>query len=114
MKEIKENRLIDIEKKISQFIPILENNFPRLLDFLKKEEKMGNYIEINMPFLESNLSFKFNLFYKKILISVMNHTDSEIFGHLIIEGYDCLDKEGISKLGDWKTHEGKSKRYTGF
>ena len=102
--EIKENRLIDIEKKIEQFMPVLEKNFPRLLGYLTQEDELGNYIEINIPFLESNLSFKINLYYKKILISVMNHTDSEIFGHLILEGYDCLDKDGISKLGDWATH----------
>ena len=44
----------------------------------------------------------------------MNHTDSEIFGHLLIEGYDCLNKEEITKLSDLTTHEGKIERYRGF
>ena len=94
-----QDELFELERQISKSIPFLEKNLPRLLDYLKKEDDMKNYIEINLPFFESNISFKINLFHEKIIISVMLYDDTEIFGHLIIDGYDCLDKKGITELG---------------
>ena len=94
-----QDKLFELERQISKSIPFLEKNLPRLLDYLKKEDDMKNYIEINLPFFESNISFKINLFHEKIIISVMLYDDTEIFGHLIIDGYDCLDKKGIIELG---------------
>ena len=94
-----QDELFELERQISKSIPFLEKNLPRLLDYLKKEDDMKNYIEINLPFFESNISFKINIFHEKIIISVMLYDDTEIFGHLIIDGYDCLDKKGITELG---------------
>jgi len=94
-----QNELFELERQISKSIPFLEKNLPRLLDYLKKEDDMKNYIEINLPFFESNISFKLNFYHKKLIISVMLYDDTEIFGHLLIEGYDCLDKKGILELG---------------
>ena len=94
-----QDKLFELERQISKSIPFLEKNLPRLLDYLKKEDDMKNYIEINLPFFESNISFKINIFHEKIIISVMLYDDTEIFGHLIIDGYDCLDKKGIIELG---------------
>ncbi len=94
-----QNRLFELERQISKSIPFLEKNLPRLLDYLKKEDDMKNYIEINLPFFESNISFKLNFYHKKLIISVMLYDDTEIFGHLLIDEYDCLDKKGIIELG---------------
>ena len=94
-----QDELFELERQISKSIPFLEKNLPRLLDYLKKEDDMKNYIEINLPFFESNISFKLNFYHKKLIISVMLYDDTEIFGHLLIDEYDCLDKKGIIKLG---------------
>ena len=93
------NRLLELKNQIEKSMPFLEKNLDRLLNYLKKEADFDNYIEINLPFLDSNISYKLNLYYEKIIISVMNYDDSRIFGHLLIEGYDCLDKNGIKELG---------------
>jgi len=111
IKKIKELELVEIEKQISKSMPFLEKNFDRILDYIRKEDELENYIEINLPFFGSNLSFKLNLYYRKIMVSVMSHDDSEILGHLLIDGYDCLDKNEIQKLGDWKTHMKNSLRF---
>ena len=103
--KIAKSNLNEINKEISQSLPILEANLDRLLEYIKKEEERNIYIEIDLPMLDSNLSFKLNRFYKKNLISVMNHTDSEIFGHLIINGYECLDSKELKKLGYWSYHK---------
>jgi len=104
-----QNKLFELERQISKSIPFLEKNLPRLLDYLKKEDGMKNYIEINLPFFESNISFKLNLFHEKIIISVMLYDDTAIFGHLLIDGYDCLDKKGIIELGGKLKIEGNFK-----
>lgn len=93
------NRLFELNNQIEKSMPFLEKNLDRLLNYLKKEADLKNYIEINLPFLDLNISYKLNLYYEKIIISVMNYDDSRIFGHLLIEGYDCLDKNGIKELG---------------
>ena len=105
IKKMLKSNLNEINKEISQSLPILEANLDRLLEYIKKEEERNIYIEIDLPMLDSNLSFKLNRFYKKNLISVMNNTDSEIFGHLIINGYECLDSKELKKLGYWSYHK---------
>jgi len=92
-------RLHELKKQISKSLPFLEKNLDRLLDYLKKEESLNNYIEINLPFFDSNISYKINLFSGKIIISVMAHDDSQIYGHLLLDGYDCLDKKGMKEHG---------------
>jgi len=106
------NEIVEIEKQISNATHLLENNLNRLLEYLKNEEQKNNYIEIDMPFLESNLSFKFNLYFGKLMVSVMNYDDSKILGQLTIDGFDCLDINEIKTLGDWNTHRKKIKRFT--
>jgi len=101
--------LHEIKNQISKSIPFLEKNLDRLLDYLKKEDNLNNYIEINLPLFDSNLSYKINLYYGKIIISVMKHDDTLILGHLLIDGYDCLDKNGIEELGlNMKVLKGKN------
>ena len=101
--------LNEIKSQISKSIPFLEKNLDRLLWYLKKEDNFKNYIEINLPFFDSNLSYKINLYYGKIIISVMKHDDTLILGHLLIDGYDCLDKNGIEELGlNMKVLKGKN------
>ena len=103
-------RLHELKNQISKSTPFLEKNLDRLIDYLKNEESLNNYIEINLPFFDSNISYKINLYNGKIIISVMNHDDSKIFGHLIIDGYDCLDKKGIKELGlNLKVTKGKER-----
>lgn len=105
------DEIVEIEKQISNATHLLENNLNRLLEYLKNEEQKNNYIEIDMPFLESNLSFKFNLYFEKLMVSVMRYDDSKILGQLIIDGFDCLGINEIKTLGDWNTHRKKIKRY---
>jgi len=103
-------KLVELKKQIENSIPFLEKNIDRLLDYLKKENKLENYIEINLPFLDSNISYKISLFYGKIIVSIMRYDDSVIFGHLLLDGYECLGKEEIQKLGGtWKEHTGKQR-----
>jgi len=106
------DEIVEIEKQISNATHFLENNLNRLLEYLKNEEQKNNYIEIDMPLLESNLSFKFNLYFGKLMVSVMNYDDSKILGQLTIDGFDCLDINEIKSLGDWHTHRKKIKRFT--
>jgi len=105
------DEIVEIEKQISNATHLLENNLNRLLEYLKNEEQKNNYIEIDVPFLESNLSFKFNLYFEKLMVSVMRYDDSKILGQLIIDGFDCLGINEIKTLGDWNTHRKKIKRY---
>jgi len=110
--KISKAELVEIEKQISNATRLLETNLNGLLEYLKNEEQKNNYIEIDMPFLESNLSFKFNLYFEKLMVSVMNYNDSKILGQLIIDGFDCLGINEIKSLGDWNTHRKKIKRFT--
>jgi len=98
-KEGQITRLNELERQISKSIPFLEKNLDRLLEYIKKEDSLKNYIEISLPFFDSNISYKFNLYSGKWIISVMSFEDSVIYGHLLIDGYDCLDKKGIKDLG---------------
>ena len=96
----------EFESQIAKSMPFLEKNLDRLLEYIKKEEGMKNYIEINLPFFDSNIAYKISRFYGKVIISVLKYDDSRIYGHLLIDGYDCLDKNGIKKLGTWSEHKG--------
>jgi len=107
-------RLHELKNQISKSIPFLEKNLDRMIDYLKKEESLNNYIEINLPFFDSNLSYKINLYNGKLIISVMNQDDSKIFGHLLIENYDCLDKNGIKQLGFQSTAPKGKERFKGI
>ena len=97
--ELTTEQVNELEKKISKSISFLEKNLSRLGDYLKKEEEAANYIEINLPKLDSELCFKLNLYCGKIIVSVMKGSNYEIVGHLLINGFDCLDKNEIKRLG---------------
>ena len=97
--KLSDNKVIEIKEKIEKSVLFLENTFGRCLSYLYKEKELDNYIEIDLPLFESDITIKINLFYEKILVSVMNHKDSEFFGYLIIEGFDCLDNESIKEIG---------------
>jgi len=107
-------QITELEKKISKSIPFIEKNLSRLVDYLKKEEEADNYIEINLPKLDSDLCFKLNLYYGKILVSVMRASNYEIVGHLLINGFDCLDAKEIKKLGNLFTYKEKISRFKEF
>ena len=105
-----EKKLLELERQISNSIPFLETHLDRMIEFLKKEESLENYVEVNLPFFESNISYKLNLFHGKLIISVMLFDDSKILGHLIIDNYDCLGKMEIIKLGgEFKILKGEAR-----
>ncbi len=72
-----EKKLLELERQISNSIPFLETHLDRMIEFLKKEESLENYVEVNLPFFESNISYKLNLFHGKLIISVMLFDDSK-------------------------------------
>ena len=96
---LQSKKLTELKNQIKISMPFLEKNLDRILGYLKKEEKLKNYLEINLPILDSNISYKMNLYDKKVIITVMSYDDSKIYGHLLIDGYDCLDKKGIKEQG---------------
>jgi len=134
--ELKPKQITELDRKISNSMPFLEKNFERLLNYLKKEEEFGNYIEINLPKTDSDLFFKLNLYKGKIIISVIKLSSKtqgetqedeiiafdptkkspnyEIVGHLLIDGFDCLGKEEIRKLGNFLIHKEKISRFKEF
>ena len=103
------DKLLELKRQITKSIPFLEKNLDRILEYLRKEDSLKNYIEINLPFLDLNISYKINLYSQKIIITVMNYNDSNIFGHLLIDGYDCLNKKEIKKLGLENIPKGKDR-----
>ena len=112
--DLTQEQTLELEKKISKSIPFLVENLNRLQNYLKKEEENENYIEINLPELDSEFCFKLNRYYGKIIISVMKGINYEIVGHLLIDGFDCLDKNEIMRLGNLLTYEGKLARFKEF
>jgi len=136
-KELTSEQVNELEKKISKSISFIEKNLTRLSNYLKNEEEAGNYIEINLPKLDSELSFKINLYYGKIIISIIcsrtktgeqiqeepkdvlfnplkTGPDYEIVGHLMIDGLDCLAKDDIKRLGSLLNSKGKDSRFKDF
>ncbi len=110
IREISEDTKIDLEIANQKFVEFLSENFSRFKEYFLTEEKLGNYIEIDIPLLGTNFSYKINQFYGRFMISVLDHKDSKIFGHLLLDGYDFLDSETIRKLGNFQTHKDQFKR----
>ena len=104
----------EINRQIQNSMPLLMKNLDRFVTYLQNEATTGNYVEIDFPILGSNISYKLNLFFDKLMISVLSHDDSKILGQLFINGYDCLDISQIKTLGDWNTHRKKIKIYSEF
>ena len=57
-------KLTDIENEIAESIPFLKTNLKRLINYLEEEEKLQNFIEIDLPILDLSIVYKLNLFYK--------------------------------------------------
>ena len=112
--ELTSEQILEFEKNISKSVPFMEKNLKRLLNYLKKQEEAGNYIEINLPKLDSELCFKLNLYCGKIIVSVMKGSNYEIVVHLLINGFDCLDKNEIKRLGKLDTYKDKISRFKEF
>jgi hypothetical protein len=104
----------EINNMIKNSLPLLTKNLDRFITYLKNESDAGNYVEIDFPVLDSNISYKLNLFFDKLMVSVMHFDDSKVLGHLSIDNYDCLDTLQIKSLGDWNTHRKKIKIWSEF
>jgi len=113
-KEMGKINVEKLQKEISNSFPTLEHNLDRLLDYLRKEEEAENYIEINLPIINSDLCFKLNLYYGKVIISVIISPNFEIIGHLLIDGFDCLGAKEIKRLGSWETYDKDISRFKEF
>jgi len=105
---------IEVKNEITESFPILEKSLARIVNYLKKEEEHQNYIEIELPILNLGISYRISFLYEKIIIAVMKWNSSEIYGHLIVGGYDCGDQKEIKKLLDWKTHEKATSRFSNW
>jgi len=95
----------DQRKKASHLELELLQKLPKLYDFLKKENEAGNGIEIHVPFFEVNSTVILSILKKKILISILDHKDSKVYGNLLVDGYDCVSIDELKKLKDWNTWE---------
>jgi len=91
-------QIVRIENQISNSMPFLEKNLGRIITYLNKENEFKNHVEIDLPFLDSNISFRVFLNDNKIVILVMNFNDSKMFGYLILNGLDFMDKENVKKF----------------
>jgi len=91
-------QIVIIENQIFNSMPFLEKNLGRIITYLKKENEFKNRVEIDLPFLGSNISFRVFLNNNKIVILVMNVKDSRMFGYLILKGSDFMDKENVKKF----------------
>jgi len=109
---IPEPRQSELKSEIRESFPILEKSLRRLLDYLKKEQKNENYIEIELPILHLGISYRISRLYEKIVITVMKWNSSEIYGHLIVDGYDCIGEQEIKKIFDWKIFSKTSSRFS--
>jgi len=96
-----QDHIDEIEKQITKAIPFLQKNLSRNIEYLKKEESLKSYIEINLPFFDSNLSFQINLYDGKVLILIKSWDDKSFFGYLILEGFDCMDENVLKRIGRW-------------
>ena len=97
-KKINSQQLFELKRQILQSIPFLQKNLERMVTYLKKESNLNNFIEIDLPFFDSNISFRIFMFKEKIVISVISYNDSDHLGHLIINDPNYLDIENIKKL----------------
>jgi len=91
--------IFHLEQQISKSIPFLEKNLERIVNYIKKENELNNFIEIDLPFFDSNISFSIFLHQNKIIISIKYYNDSYTVGHLILNGSDYMDIENIKKIG---------------
>ncbi len=105
-------------EKIESIIPKLESSFKDNLsiyfEFLSKQEKNGNYIEIHWPLFEYNITLLLSKINEKCLISILNHKDSIVYGNLLIEGFSCLSNNELKKLGEWQGYSKKLKIFKLF
>jgi len=104
-------KILEIEQEIHQSIEFLQKHLERLLDYLKAEKNLGNYIEISLPVLDLSITYKINLFYDKILISVFKYDFSEFYGYVLFEDLDCLDSKKLKIMGNWNYHSNLINRY---
>jgi len=99
---------IEKQRKIASHIELeLLQKLPKLYDFLKKENKTGNWIEIHVPFFEVDSKVILSILKEKILISLFDYRYSKLFGNLLVDGYDCVSIDELKKLKDWKTWQKK-------
>jgi len=97
-KKLPPQQIFELKGQISKSIPFIEKNLERLVTYLKKEDNWNNFLEIDLPFFDSNISFRIVLNEGKINILVLSYNDSNLLGHLILDGSDYMDKENIKKL----------------
>lgn len=111
--ENKYNEIIFFEEveKIKNVLPKLEQaldeNLSNYFQFLSEQENGENYIEIHWPFFEFGITLMLSKIKGKLLISILNHKDSVVYGNLLIEGFDCLGSGELKKLGWWQNYSEK-------
>jgi len=102
-RKITELDIEETKKKISSVQGNLSVKLPQCLEFLDQQEAKENYIEVNLPIFQYGLTIMMSKIRKKFLISVMDQRNSQVYGNLLLDGYDCIDVNELRKLGKWST-----------
>jgi len=78
--------------------------YQSIFNFYLNKQKKENYLEIHWPFFDFGITLMLSIIKEKFLVSILNHTDSIVYGNLLIEGYPCIDNEELYKLGRWNNY----------
>lgn len=97
----------DLKEKIQRSSEKISKYIPEFFDFLTNQEKNGNYVEVHFPLFEFDLTLMISKVHKKLLISVLNHNNSIVYGNLILNDYPCIPVKDLKRFGDWKTFNEK-------
>ena len=93
----------ETKKKISNVQEKLSEKLPEFLEFLNQQEVKENFIEVHVPIFEYGLTIMMSKIRGKFLISVLDQRSSQVYGNLLLDGYDCIDVNELRKLGKWST-----------
>jgi len=94
----------EIETKISNITNLLGEKVPSFIKFLDSQTKNGDYLEINYPIFQYDITIMISKIKEKYLISVLNHNNTLIYGNLILDSLPCIHINELSAFGDWSNY----------
>jgi len=94
----------EIKTKISIITNLLGKKIPSFIKFLDDQTKKGEYLEINYPLFQYDITIMISKIKQKYLISVLNHNNTLIYGNLILDSLPCIHINELSTFGDWSNY----------